>query len=90
MQAINCSSFAFLESRLSSAFVCFLWGASSGIYAAAILHNIALWAYEELDERDILVELLDDNDPIDHAALDPNYLNLGRAARDNYVRANIG
>jgi hypothetical protein len=30
MQAINCSSFAFLESRLSSAFVCFLWGASSG------------------------------------------------------------
>jgi hypothetical protein len=29
-QAINCSSFAFLESRLSSAFVCFLWGASSG------------------------------------------------------------
>jgi hypothetical protein len=30
MQAINCSSFAFLESRLSSAFVCFLWDASSG------------------------------------------------------------
>lgn len=60
------------------------------IYTAAILHNIALWANEELDERDILVELLDDNDPIDHAALDPNYLNLGRAARDNYVRANIG
>jgi hypothetical protein len=30
MQAINCSSFAFLESRLLSAFVCFLWGASSG------------------------------------------------------------
>jgi hypothetical protein len=29
MQAINCSSFAFLESRLSSAFVCFLCGASS-------------------------------------------------------------
>jgi hypothetical protein len=55
------------------------------IYTGAILHNIALWANEELDERDILVELLDDNDPIDHAAL-----NLGRAARDNYVRANIG
>jgi hypothetical protein len=30
MQAINCSSFAFLESRLSSAFVCFLCGAGSG------------------------------------------------------------
>jgi hypothetical protein len=57
------------------------------IYTGAILHNIALWANEELDERDILVELLDDNDPIDHAAL-----NLGRAPKDNYeyVRANIG
>jgi hypothetical protein len=30
MQAINFSSFAFLESRLSSALVSFLWGASSG------------------------------------------------------------
>jgi hypothetical protein len=29
MQAINFSSFAFLESRLSSALVSFLWGVSS-------------------------------------------------------------
>jgi hypothetical protein len=38
-----------------------------------------------MKETYLLVELLDYNDPIDHAAL-----NLGRAARDNYVRANIG
>jgi hypothetical protein len=30
MQPINFSSFAFLESRLSSALVSFFWGASSG------------------------------------------------------------
>ncbi|KAJ3654524.1 hypothetical protein Zmor_013707 [Zophobas morio] len=61
------------------------------IYAASTLHNIALWANLALEEDEIVVENDEGNGDNAVGIVEPeqNCFNLGRAARENYIRRNI-
>ncbi|KAB0798063.1 hypothetical protein PPYR_09056 [Photinus pyralis] len=59
------------------------------IYAAAVLHNIALWANLELQEGEMVLDDVEHEHQDGHVLNDENLLRLGRNERAAYIRLNI-
>ena len=63
------------------------------IYAAAVLHNIAIWAGLEMDEEDIPINNEEQENDLPQGPapdqLGDNILQLGQQARNQYIENNF-